>query len=80
MTPMLEILREAKSEEVRKAALYQIGNAESPQAVDALAAVARGSDTKELRKAAVYALGNIDSDGARRVLLEILTSEGGGSK
>ena len=50
--------------EVRKQAMYQIGNSDDPASVNALIKIAQEGKDSELQVAAVYALGNAGKDDA----------------
>ena len=67
-----DIVRNARSREVRKQALYQIGNeGDSPAAIKALGEIARDRADPELQIAAIQSLGNTGSDEAVPILAEI---------
>jgi HEAT repeat protein len=57
---------------VRVAAVWAIADAETDQAVEILARVARKDKSYRVRSAAVQALGEIDSATSRKALEELL--------
>ena len=73
---LLEVLRNAKSLEVKKAALYQFGNTNKTSVVKTLGQFLKDEKDPDLRIAAVYVLGNAKSDDAVDVLLGIARNDG----
>lgn len=71
----LEVLRNAKSVEVKKAALYQFANTNKSSAVKTLAQFVKDEKDPDLRTAAIYVLGNTKNDDAVDVLLDIARND-----
>jgi len=71
----LEVLKNAKSVEVKKAALYQFANTSKSSSVKTLGQFVKDEKDPELRIAAVYVLGNTKSDDAVDVLLDIVKND-----
>ena len=71
----LDVLRNAKSLEVKKAALNQFANANQSSAVKILGQFVKDEKDSDLRIAAVYVLGNTKSDDAVDVLLDIVRTD-----
>jgi len=68
---MLDIVRNAKSAEVRKQALYQIGNnSDNPEAIKLLVAIAKESSDADVQMTAIRTLGNTRNDDAVAALKE----------
>ena len=72
----MDLLRNAKSLEVKKAALYQYANASGSDAAKMLGQFVKDEKDDELKIAAIYVLGNTRSDDAVNVLLEIAQKDG----
>ena len=71
----LEVLHNAKSFEVKKAALYQFANTNKSSAVKSLSQFVKEEKDPDLRIAAIYVLGNTKSDDAVDVLLGIARTD-----
>jgi HEAT repeat protein len=77
VTPlMLDVVRNDPDRQVRKMALFALGQSRSPAAVDALTQVLRTSDDAELQKNAVFALSQSGDDRAAGVLRDVITRPG----
>jgi HEAT repeat protein len=72
---LVKVHREAKLNEVRKAAIYAIADAESADTVAVLKDIMGTEKDPELRKAVVYAMGDIESDEAIDALLEVVAKD-----
>lgn len=73
---MVEIARGSGPTELRKSALYAIGNRDDPRSLQLMGQVVQdGSVPIEVRKAALYSVGNTESDEAVEVLKNVLLSD-----
>jgi len=70
------IARNNRSTEVRKAAVYSIGNQQVREAVSVLKRVIEEDEDREVQKAAIYSLGNNNTQEARQALLSIIQDMG----
>ncbi len=73
------MLKDEQDPELRRAAVYGLGNTESDDAVTVLVEVVRNDADVRVRKAAVAALGQIGTPRAQEALLEILRNQDGGN-
>jgi len=73
--PMREIITKAKLGEVRKAALYQVGNEGNEEAVGVLAEMLTSENDPSIRRAVVYALGETESDAAVDALEAVIEGD-----
>jgi len=65
-------LQEEKNPELRKAAVYALGDKTSKEAVDILVKVVKTDENLVVRKAAIDVLGQIGTPEAQQTLMEIL--------
>jgi HEAT repeat protein len=70
---MLEVVRTDPDREVKKMALFALGQTNDPAAVPALAEVLRTSDDRELQQGALFALSQTDDDRGAGILREYIT-------
>ena len=77
ITPlMLDVVKSDSDREVRKMALFALGQAHDPAAVTALAEVLRTSTDADLQRSAVFALSQSDDDRASGILRDLITKPG----
>ena len=77
VTPlMLDVVKSDSDREVRKMALFALGQAHDPAAVTALAEVLRTSTDPEMQRQAVFALSQSDDDRASGILRDLITRPG----
>lgn len=77
VTPlMLDVVRNDSDREVRKMALFALGQTQDPAAVPALAEILRTSTDPELQKGAVFALSQSQDDRAGGILRDLITRPG----
>jgi HEAT repeat protein len=77
VTPlMLDVVRNDSDREVRKMALFALGQTQDPAAVPALAEILRTSTDPELQKGAVFALSQSQDDRAGGILRDLITKPG----
>jgi HEAT repeat protein len=72
---LITVIRGNGSVELKKTALYSLGNLDDEAAVPVLLEIAQKDPNITLRKAAVSALSQIDSPKAKDALLKILRGE-----
>ena len=73
---MLDVVRNDPDREVRKMALFALGQTDDPAAVPALAEVLRTSDDEELQKQALFALGQTSDPRGVQILREFIQRPG----
>ena len=73
---LTDIATDNRSVDVRKAAVYSIGNQEVARSVGILKGIIQDDENKEVQKAAIYSLGNNDTPQARQALLEMIEEMG----
>ncbi|HET7041148.1 MAG TPA: HEAT repeat domain-containing protein [Gemmatimonadales bacterium] len=77
ITPlMLDVVKNDSDREVRKMALFALGQTRDPAAVPALAEVLRTSTDPEIQRQAVFALSQADDDRAGGILRDLITRPG----
>ena len=69
---MLDVVKNDPDPEVKKMALFSLGQSDDPGAVPALAEILRSSDDRELQKSAVFALGQSDDPRGAATLREYI--------
>ena len=69
---MLDVVRNDPDREVRKMALFALGQTHDPAAVPALADVLRTSDDRELQQGALFALSQTDDDRGAGILRDYI--------
>jgi HEAT repeat protein len=69
---MLDVVKNDPDPEVKKMALFSLGQSDDPGAVPALAEILRTSDDRELQKSAVFALGQSDDPRGAATLREFI--------
>ncbi len=72
---LLDAVRNDPEPEVKKMALFALGQADDPAAVPALAEILRTSDDPELQKGAVFALAQTDDDRGAGILRDFIQRE-----
>lgn len=70
---MLEVVRNDPDREVKKMALFALGQTRDPAAVPALAEVLRTSNDRDLQQGALFALGQTDDDRGAGILRDFIT-------
>ena len=70
---MLEVVRNDPDREVKKMALFALGQTRDPAAVPALAEVLRTSDDRDLQQGALFALGQTNDDRGVGILRDFIT-------
>ena len=70
---MLEVVRNDPDREVKKMALFALGQTRDPAAVPALAEVLRTSDDRDLQRGALFALGQTTDDRGTGILRDFIT-------
>lgn len=70
---MLEVVRNDPDREVKKMALFALGQTRDPAAVPALAEVLRTSDDRDLQQGALFALGQTNDDRGAGILRDFIT-------
>ena len=77
ITPlMVDVVKNDSDVEVRKMALFALGQTRDPAAVPALADILRTSDDPELQRGAVFALSQSEDDRAGGILRDLITKPG----
>ena len=77
ITPlMVDVVKNDSDVEVRKMALFALGQTRDPAAVPALADILRTSDDPELQRGAVFALSQSNDDRAGGILRDLITRPG----
>ena len=77
ITPlMLDVVKSDSDREVRKMALFALGQTHDPAAVTALAEVLRTSTDADIQRSAVFALSQSDDDRASGILRDLITKPG----
>ena len=72
LAALMNVLKNESSAELRKTAVYAMGNSDEDEIVPFLLDVAKNDSDLSVRKAAISALGNIGSDEAQAALIQIL--------
>jgi len=76
ISPLLvEAVRSDPEQEVKRMALFALGQADDPAAVPALAEILRNSPDRELQKGALFALSQTDDDRGAGILREYIQRE-----
>ncbi len=70
---MLDVVRNDPDREVKKMALFALGQTRDPAAVPALAEVLRTSDDRDLQQGALFALGQTNDDRGVGILRDFIT-------
>ena len=70
---MLDVVRNDPDREVKKMALFALGQTRDPAAVPALAEVLRTSTDRDLQQGALFALGQTDDDRGAGILRDFIT-------
>jgi HEAT repeat protein len=69
---MLDVVRNDPDPEVKKMALFSLGQSDDPGAVPALAEILRTSEDRELQKSAIFALGQSDDERGAQILRDYI--------
>lgn len=69
---MLDVVKNDPDQEVKKMALFSLGQSDDPGAVPALTEILRTSDDRELQKSAIFALGQSDDARGAATLREYI--------